>query len=251
MRDQRDFAPRRHRLQLFGDDADQQVGADDAGIERIVRLGAVADNRVGIVDDLPGDIAVVIEPENDRHVGAQDFSAELDLLALDIVDLLGGAGAVQLQRQPVDLAGCGEALPDLVLEEFESFGSDTPTGHGPGADDGDRLDLEPRVGDGLIVPAGLADGTDLFDQLGALVDAEGAVVVHGGQHRIEVVGFLPDVNERDTQFGSPVDELQRLIAAALRAIVDLSAVCVESLGPCAARRFFSRARGGPFTRGEH
>jgi hypothetical protein len=45
--------------------------------------------------------------------------------------------------------------------------------------------------------ADLPEGAQLVDDLLALVDAEGVVVRQRGQHRIEVVGFLGDVDEGD------------------------------------------------------
>ena len=51
-----------------------------------------------------GDVGVVVEAEQDRHVGAEDLAAERGLLALDIVEANGRAGAVQLQVQPVEPA---------------------------------------------------------------------------------------------------------------------------------------------------
>ena len=57
---------------------------------------------IAALDHLPGDIGMVVEAENDRHVGAQNLAAEGSLLAFYVVDALGGAGAVKLQREAVD-----------------------------------------------------------------------------------------------------------------------------------------------------
>ena len=77
---------------------------------------------VAVVDHLLRDVGVMIEPEDDRHVRAQDRAAERDLLALDVVDALGRAGAVQLQRQPVDRSG-RRASPARILSSKKSNAS--------------------------------------------------------------------------------------------------------------------------------
>ena len=76
-----------------------------------------ADDRGAVLDDLARHVGVMVETEHDRDVGAEDRAAELDLLALDVVDALGRAGAVELERKPVDRAGRLEAGADALLEE--------------------------------------------------------------------------------------------------------------------------------------
>jgi hypothetical protein len=103
------------------EDPQQQLGADHAGVEDIVRLVRCPTTAVAVGHDLLGDVGMVIEPEDDGDVGPENLPAERDLLALDIVDALGGAGAVQLQRQPVDGTGRPEPLADLGLEVVEGL----------------------------------------------------------------------------------------------------------------------------------
>ena len=57
------------------------------------------------------------------------------LLAFDIVEILGRAGAVQMQRQTVDRARRRQPGTDLVEKEATRLGGDAPAGSRPGADD--------------------------------------------------------------------------------------------------------------------
>ena len=61
MGEQRNLAPGHAGFDLAGSDADQQAGADQAGIERIMRLGAVRDDGAGVVDHALGDVGMVVE----------------------------------------------------------------------------------------------------------------------------------------------------------------------------------------------
>ena len=66
------------------------------GVERIVGLRAVTDNRRAVVDDFLRDVGVMIEAKHDGNAIAQDGPAQLDLCAFHVVDPLGRAGAVEL-----------------------------------------------------------------------------------------------------------------------------------------------------------
>ncbi len=101
MRHQGDLAHRDHRPEAFLDHAKQQSAADQSGVEGIVRLGAVPDDGVDRIDHPARHVGVVVEAEQDRHVGSEDLAAEVRLLALDIVEAHGRAGPVKLEVQPV------------------------------------------------------------------------------------------------------------------------------------------------------
>jgi hypothetical protein len=51
--------------------------------------------------------------------------------------------------------------------------------------------------------ADLAEAAKLLEYLRAFVNTEARIVIQRGQHRIEVVGFLRNVNDSDTQRPSP------------------------------------------------
>jgi hypothetical protein len=98
VRHQRDSSATPWSAGAFRDDPEQQLGADHTGVERIVRLGPMPDDRIDAADHLLRHIGMMIEPEHDRHAGPEHLPAQRRLLALDIVDPLRGAGAMQLQR---------------------------------------------------------------------------------------------------------------------------------------------------------
>ena len=118
VREQRDLAPGRDRLQprraMMRSSSSVPILPVSNGSCGCVRC---ADDGVDALDHLLRDVGVVIEPEHDRDVRPEDLAAERGLLALDVVDALGRAGAVQLQRQPVDPAPRRfEPAADLVVK---------------------------------------------------------------------------------------------------------------------------------------
>ena len=200
MRQQRQLAPRHHRARAAEQDLEHQSGADAPGVVRVVRLGAVADDRRGQRHHLARDVAVVVQAQHDRQVRAQHRAAGLELRALHIVDANGCTGAVQLQRQRVDGPGGLQAEADLLLEEAVGFRSDAPARDGPATHDGNDLDVAARLRDRIQKAADLAHATELLGDRGALDDAERRVVAQGGGNRIEIVGFLADVDQRYSHF---------------------------------------------------
>ncbi len=132
-------------VDLAGDDADQELRSDPAGVEGVVRLRAVADDRRADLHHLARDVGVVVEAEHDRHVRPEDRAAERDLLALDIVDAIRRAGAVQLQREPVDRPAAARPAPDALLEVAVGLARDAAAGDRPAPDDRNRLDGEDRI----------------------------------------------------------------------------------------------------------
>jgi hypothetical protein len=197
MRDHRDLAPCHRRPYLAGRDADQQFGADAAGVEGIVRLRAVADDRRREIDHALRHVGMMIERHDDRHVRPQNLAADRELRALDVVDALRGAGAVELQRQPVDASGASQAVADARLEEQPALGRDAPARRGPAAGDRNRFDRAARRLDRGEIAADLPDIAQLLEDLRAIVEAEGAEIAHRRRHRVEVVGLLTDVDERE------------------------------------------------------
>jgi len=149
------------------------------------------------------DIAVVIEAENDRYIRPEHLAAERGLFALDVVNALGRTGAMQLQCEAVDLARSLQAGANAVEEELARLAVDAPSGDGEGADDRDRIDLNSGARDGFEMPADLADRAEANDLL-ALVEAERLEIRERRELRIEVVGFLRDVDERDAHWRRPV-----------------------------------------------
>ena len=124
-----------------------------------MRLRAVGDDRRAVLDDLPGHVGMVIEPEHDRHAVAEDLAAERHLLALHVVDPFRRAGAVELERQAVDRSGGAQSLADAVLEEAVGLGADPSAGDRPGADDRDGLDGEAQFLDRREMSSDLAETT--------------------------------------------------------------------------------------------
>ena len=59
------------------------------GLERIVRLGPEADERVAEVDHPLGDVGVMVEGQDDRHRGSDHVASDRLEPALDVVDALG------------------------------------------------------------------------------------------------------------------------------------------------------------------
>ncbi len=99
----------------------------------------------------------------------------------------------------------GEPASDLLLEEEPRRRVEAAGGRGPAADDRDRLDLEAGFLDRLEIAADLAEAAQLLQHLLALVEAEGAVVLERRRQRIEVVGFLADVQESDAHGCDPLE----------------------------------------------
>jgi len=146
MRQQAQLAPRHHRLDLARDRADQESGADPAGVERLVRLGAMRDDPRAERHHARGHVGVVVERHDDRYVGPEDLAAQRELLALDVVDArrtvaaLGSTSTMKVQREAVDPPGGFQAVADLVLKEPPRLLGDAPAGGRPGAEDRHGLD---------------------------------------------------------------------------------------------------------------
>ena len=200
---QGDLAHRDDRPEAFPDHAQQQRAADHSGIEGIVRLGAVPDDGIDGIDHPLCDVGVVVEAEQDRHVGSEDLAAEVGLLALDVVEANGRAGAVKLEVQAVEPAGVLQALADDIQEVGAEFIVDASSGHGMSANDGNRLDLDPGIRHCLQVTAHLSLAARLGDDVRSQVQAERPVVAHIRQLGIEVVCFLGDVDQSNAHRLAP------------------------------------------------
>ena len=131
-------------FRLLANHADEQRRSEDTGVEGIVRLRAMCDDGIDRAHHEIRDIAVVIEAENDRYVRPEHLAAERGLFALDVVNALGRAGAMQLKCEAIDLARSLQARANAVEEELAQLAVDAPSGDGEGADDRDRLGLELR-----------------------------------------------------------------------------------------------------------
>ena len=172
MRQKRYLAPRHHGLRASRHDPEQKFGADLAGVERIVGLRAVTDNRRAVVDDILRHVGVMIEAEHDGNVIAEDGPAELDLCAFHVVDPLGRAGAVELQRQPVDGSRGFEPGSDAVGKEVEGLPRDPSACDREAANDRNGLDLETGFLDRLRDARRSARVAELFENVAALENSE-------------------------------------------------------------------------------
>jgi hypothetical protein len=164
-----------------------------------MRLGAVADDGRAALHDLAGHVGVVVEPEDDRDLASQDRAAERYLLAFDVVDPLGRAGAVQLQRQPVDGSGGLQPFPDAPGEDLERVACDATARHCKGPDNRDSLDRNPGLVHRAVVAADLADVAQVLLDRAALEEAERLVVPERRRQRVEVVRLLGNVDQGEAQ----------------------------------------------------
>ena len=198
MRQQRQFAPGHDRACTPVKDLEHDLRAQPAGVVRVVRLGPVADDGRAQSHHFFCDVAVVVQAQHDGHIGSENIPACLQLSALNIVDAIGGAGAVNLQRQRINRAGGLQAEPDFLLKETVGILSDASTRDRPPADDGNHGDVVTRCLDDIEKATNLPYPTEGVKNSPAFNDAKGLIVAQGRGDRVEVVGFLTDVNECNT-----------------------------------------------------
>ena len=130
---------------------------------------------------------------------AEDRAAERDLLALDVVDAFGGAGAVELQTQARRSARPPSGRARMRSSK-KSIGlrGDPPARDRPAADDRHRSrSSRPDSSTASRCPPIWPSAAQLFEDLRPFEDAERLVVAQRRRHRIEVVGLLRDVDHRD------------------------------------------------------
>ena len=170
------------------------------------------------------DVGVVIEPEHDRHAIAQDRAAQRDLLALHVVDPLGRAGAVELQRQPVDRSRRPSPASMRSAKKSKASRVMRPPATARPRMMGTVSISSPDSCDRLQVPADLPMFAELFEDVAALEYSECLVVPQRCQNGIEIVGFLRNVDERDPHAdistGTPervLDQNRRLPACIINA----------------------------------
>jgi hypothetical protein len=128
--------------------------------------------------------------------GPEERTAERGDPAVDVRLALGGAGAVELEGEPVE-GGCRlEAGADARLEPVERLGRERAAGGGVGPQDRHRDDLRlPR--DDLEEATDLAHAREPLPDFRALVQAERAEVRELGGRRVEAVGLLGDVDQSE------------------------------------------------------
>jgi RNA polymerase sigma factor (sigma-70 family) len=72
-----DFPPRRGGPDALRDNAYEQSRDDLRGVERIVRLGAMADDQIDVRDHLFRDIGVVVEPQDPSESNQPGHALEM------------------------------------------------------------------------------------------------------------------------------------------------------------------------------
>src|SRR6185437_7422553 len=154
---------------------------------QVMRLGAVPDDRRARLDHLACHARVVVETEHDR---AEDRAAQRRLLALDIIDAIRRASAVQIEREPVELAGGPQSGTELRREEVERLARDPASGAAPGGENRNRLHLEAGSGHRRVMSGDLADVPELLRNPWSFMDAEGLEISERHRERVEVAGFL-------------------------------------------------------------
>ncbi len=70
-----------------------------------VRIGAVGDQRVGVLQHLLRDVGMQVQAGHDRNVGADHGAHPRQQLAFTIVEVLRHHGSVQIQIDGVDFPG--------------------------------------------------------------------------------------------------------------------------------------------------
>ena len=70
-----------------------------------VRIGAIGDEAVGMLDHRARDVGVQVEARDDGNAGADDLAHAREQLALAVVEMLGDHRAVQVEVDAVDRPG--------------------------------------------------------------------------------------------------------------------------------------------------
>ena len=194
MGQQRQFAPGHDGACTTVKDFEHELGADTAGIVGVMRLGAVADDGCAQLDHFFRHIGMVVQAEHDGYGRPQHCAAGLQLLALNIIHSHGGAGTVELQRKRVN-AACGlQPEPNLLFKKRIGSSINAPARHGPATNNGHHFY---RFAAGLY---GINKTTDLpYATVGAgdrwaFNNTKRFVVAQRGCHRVEVVGFLSNMD---------------------------------------------------------
>ena len=194
MGQQRQFAPSHNGTCTTVQNFEHELGADTTGIVRVMRLGSVADDGRAQRDHFFCHIGMVVQAEHDGYGRPQHCAAGLQLLTLNIIYSHCGAGTVELQRKRVN-AACGlQPEPNLLFKKCIGRSIDAPARHRPATNNRHHLY---RFAAGMD---GIKKTTDFpYPAVGAgdrwaFNNTKRFVVAQRGCHRVEVVGFLSDMD---------------------------------------------------------
>ncbi len=84
-----------------------------AGVSHIdVRIGAIGDQRVGMLDHFRCHIGMQVEADHERQVVADHLADTRDNFAFAVVEMLGHHRPVQIEINAIDRAGVPDAVDD-------------------------------------------------------------------------------------------------------------------------------------------
>ena len=146
---------------------------------------------------------MMVEHHRDRQCRTDDLAGGIEQGAFDVVEAVGGGGAVQQHDHTVERAGAGQSVTDLGVEELEGLPGEAASGLRRAADDGHRFDRRPRSGHGIEVSADRPGRVGAFQHLGAFEDPEAREVRQRGRRRVEAARLLHDLDQSDAHDASP------------------------------------------------
>ena len=171
------------------------VGHVDMGI------GAVGDQRVGMLDHFRRHIGVQVEADDQRQFLADHLAHAAQNFAFAVVEMLGHHRAVQVEIDRIERAGIGDAVDHHLDDALERIPGDM--GRGTGAA-GDRRHQLPAIGFGGFDKAGEAD-IDLahhLEDVGAVRHRRPAAAMDeigiGRLRRREGIGLVQEAADGDT-----------------------------------------------------
>ena len=86
-------------------------GGGAAGVGHVdMRIGAIGDQRVGMLDHFRRDIGVQVEADHQRQVLADHLAHAREDFAFAVVEMLGDHRAVQIEIDGVERAGGCDAV---------------------------------------------------------------------------------------------------------------------------------------------
>ena len=183
----------------------QMLGRSTAGVGHIdMRIGAIGDQRVGMLDHPRCDVGVQIDADHQRQVGADHLADARQDLAFAIVEMFGDHRAVQVEIYRVELSGRLDTVDHDFDDALERILGDMRRWARAAGDGGDQL---PAFGVGLFDEAGEADidATHHLEDVGADRHRRPPTAMHerlpgrlGGR---KGVGLVQEATDGDTGHG--------------------------------------------------
>ena len=96
-----------------------------------MRVGAVGDHGIRMLDHGLGDVGVQVEGGDDREVRCQ-LADPAEQLALAVLQMLGDHGTVQVEKERIERAGTGEVVEQHADQAFVGVAGHRPGGAGIG-----------------------------------------------------------------------------------------------------------------------